>query len=160
MDINASFKMNLSLASIEEYREFLIKYSKKLPKVAENIVTEVSKVGLEDNYKSTTMIPVKNNGAVVSGGIRTNDEGETYAEFGTGIIGANNPHVAEYLEKLGWKYDVNKHGEKGWIYIDKEGNKRWTKGIKAYKKFYNASKKMEDKFQEIAKAEFAKASKS
>jgi len=158
MNINASFKMNLSLSSIKEYKDFLLKYSKEMPKVAENIVERVSEVGLEDNYQSTETIPVKNLGGVIQGGIRTTKEEDTYKEFGTGIVGSSSPHVSEYLAQSGWEYDVNKHGEKGWIYPKADGTFRWTKGIAAQKKFYNASKRMEEKFEEIAKDEFKKAS--
>lgn len=158
MNINAKFKMSLSLDSIEEYKEFLEKYSSKLPQVAINIVNRVSEVGLEDNHKSTTIITASNDGNKITGGIKTNDEGETYAEFGTGIVGQGSPHTADYLEKSGWKYDVNEHGEKGWVYF-KDGGYHWTKGIPANRKFANASKRMEEKFREIASEEFRNASK-
>ena len=158
MNINAKFTMRLSLDSIEEYKQFLEKYSSKLPQIAENIVDRVSEEGLEYNYNSTEKIPIENTGEKVTGGIRTTDEGETYAEFGTGQVGSQNPHVAEYLEKAGWKYDVNEHGEKGWLYY-KDGQLHWTKGMPAQKKFYNASVRMEEKFPIIAIEEFKKASK-
>ncbi len=158
MNINAKFIMNLSLESIDEYKEFLEKYSSKMPQVAENIVKRISEVGLEDNHKSTTLLPITNTGSKVSGGIRTNEVGETFAEFGTGVVGKNNPHTVEYLEKSGWKYDVNEHGEKGWVYF-KDGQYHWTKGIPANRKFHNASKRMEEKFEEISKEEFKNASK-
>ena len=158
MNINAKFRMNLSLDSIEGYKEFLEKYSSKLPQIATNIVKRVSEVGLEDNHKSTTTLSVTNDGNKITGGIKTNEVGETYAEFGTGIVGQQSPHIAEYLEKSGWKYDVNEHGEKGWVYF-KDGQYYWTKGIPANRKFANASKRMEDKFGEIAREEFKNASK-
>ncbi len=159
MNINAKFSTRLSLKDIEEYQKFLNKYKDQLPKVAENIVTRVSKVGLEDNYKSTEVIPTKNNGNTVAGGIRTMDVKDTYKEFGTGIVGSQNPHVSEILSQIGWKYDVNEHGEKGWIYPKKDGTYGWTKGISAQKKFYNAMKNMEDSFKTIAIEEFRKISR-
>lgn len=54
-----------------------------------------------------------------------------YVEFGTGVVGATgaqNPHAS----KLGWKQDVNSHGDAGWIYYDdREDRFRWTKGQQA-----------------------------
>lgn len=51
-----------------------------------------------------------------------------FVEFGTGIVGQENPHP----NPDGWEYDVNGHGEAGWIYIDKlENKKRWTAGMEA-----------------------------
>lgn len=154
MNLNTKHTMRLSLESIEEYQDYLKKYKKQLPQVAENIVRRVSEVGLEDNYKSTELLPVQNMENIVSGGIKTTDEKETYKEFGTGIVGSNSPHVAEYLAEIGWVYDVNEHGEKGWIYPKEGGGFGWTRGIPAQKKFYEAIKRMESKFQEIAIEEF------
>lgn len=159
MNINAKFSTRLSLKDIEEYQKFLNKYKDQLPKVAENIVTRVSKVGLENNYKSTEVIPTKNNGNTVTGGIRTTDVKDTYKEFGTGIVGSQNPHVSEILTQIGWKYDVNEHGEKGWVYPKGDETYGWTKGISAQKKFYNAMKNMEDSLKTIAIEEFKKISR-
>lgn len=159
MNINAKFTTRLSLKDIEEYQKFLKKYASQLPKVAENIVTRVSKVGLENNYKSTEVIPTKNNENKVTGGIRTTNVQDTYKEFGTGVVGSRNPHVSEILSQIGWKYDVNEHGEKGWVYPKGDGTYGWTKGISAQKRFYNAMKKMEDSFKTIAIEEFRKISR-
>ena len=158
-NINAKFNTRLSLESIEEYKEFLKKYREKIPKAVENIVTKVSKVGLQDNYKSTKVIPTKNEGNVITGGIKTTDVKDTYREFGTGVVGSQNPHIADVLAQIGWKYDVNEHGEKGWIYPKEDGTYGWTKGISAQKKFYNAMKNMEDSFKTIAIEEFRKISR-
>lgn len=156
MNINAKLKMSLSLDSIEELENMLKEEKKNLPQIAENIVRRVSEVGLKNNHKSTELMPIKKVGDTVSGGIRTTDEGETYAEFGTGIVGSSNPHVDEMLAEAGWKYDVNEHGEKGWVYPVGDGTYRWTKGIPANKKFYNAMKNMEREFPNIAKEEMSK----
>lgn len=63
-----------------------------------------------------------------------NNSAENYAayvEFGTGVIGATgaqNPHAS----KLGWKHDVNHHGQYGWVYYDeREDRFRWTRGQEA-----------------------------
>ena len=156
MNLNTKHTMPLSLNAIEEYKKILETKKKQLPKIAKNIVRRVSKVGLEDNYKSTELIPVKNEGSIITGGIRTTDKKDTYREFGTGIVGSSHPHVSEYLSKVGWKYDVNEHGEKCWIYPKGDGSFGWTKGLPAEKKFYEAIRKMEDSFPEIAKEEFNK----
>lgn len=151
--LNTKYTMRLSLSSINEYKQMLEQYKKQLPQVAENIVRRVSEVGLEDNYKSTEMLPIKNEGSVVSGGIRTTDEIDTYREFGTGIVGSQNPHP-DIMS--GWIYDVNEHGEKGWKYPKEDGTYGWTKGIPAGMKFYKATKRMEEALPEIAKEELSK----
>ena len=35
-------------------------------------------------------------------------------EFGTGIVGSGSPHPK--IAESGWVYDVNQHGDYGWIY--------------------------------------------
>ena len=118
MNINAKFTTKLSLKDIEEYQKFIKKYSDQLPKVAENILTRVSNVGLKDNYKSTEIIPTENNGNTVIGGIRTTDAKDTYKEFGTGIVGSRNPHISEILAQVGNMMLMNTEKRVG--YIQKE----------------------------------------
>ena len=156
VNLNTKHTMKLSLSDLQEYKKMLEEYKKKLPQVAENIVRRVSEIGLQDNHKSTEMLSVKNEGNVVSGGIKTTDEIDTYREFGTGIVGSQNPHVTEYLAKVGWIYDVNEHGEAGWKYPKGDGTYGWTRGIPASKKFYEAIKRMEEEFPTIAKDELSK----
>jgi hypothetical protein len=60
------------------------------------------------------------------GRIRVNSDYAIFVEYGTGIVGAANPHPNP---ALGWTYDFNGHGEKGWNYYDaKQGKFRWTRG--------------------------------
>ena len=156
INLNTKHTMRLSLSDLEEYKKMLEEYKKKLPQVAENIVRRVSETGLQNNHKSTELLPVKNEGSGVSGGIKTTDEIDTYREFGTGIVGSQNPHIAEYLAEVGWIYDVNEHGEAGWKYPKGDGTYGWTKGIPASKKFYNAIIRMEEELPNIAKEELSK----
>lgn len=156
ISLNTKFTMRLSLESISEFEELLRKNKEQLPIKAENIVRQVSEIGLQDNYNSAELLPITNDGNIVKGGIQTTDEKDTYTEFGTGVVGSENPHVAEFLAKVGWVYDVNGHGEKGWIYPKPDGTYGWTKGIPSEKKFYEAMLRMEESLPDIAKAEFSK----
>lgn len=156
MHINAKFTTRLSLEDIEQFSQYLENFKKQLPNKAKNIVQKVSEIGLQDNYKSVEVIPVTEQNGVIVGGIRTTDEKDTYREFGTGIVGSNSPHTEEFLEAIGWQYDVNQHGEKGWRYPKVDGTYGWTKGISAQKKFYEAMLRMEREFPNIAMQEFSK----
>lgn len=49
----------------------------------------------------------------------------TYAEYGTGIVGSENPHPKN---DIGWEYDVNQHGDYGWRY-ELNGKFYFTKGV-------------------------------
>lgn len=50
-----------------------------------------------------------------------------FVEFGTGIKGARSPHPHD---TVGYRYDVNNHGEEGWNYFDEDGW-HWTMGMQA-----------------------------
>lgn len=50
-----------------------------------------------------------------------------FVEFGTGIKGARSPHPHD---TVGYRYDVNNHGEDGWNYFDEDGW-HWTMGMQA-----------------------------
>lgn len=129
--------------------------SNKIPEVAVNVVKTLSEEGTKDNYSSVIMNEVKAEGTRAIGGFQTTNPNETFAEYGTGLIGSQSPNVAEAIQKAGWQYDVNSHGEKGWVY-QKDGKFYWTKGQKAQKKFYNAAVRVEGKSQEVVKKEFEK----
>lgn len=151
--LDTNYAIRLSLNSIDEYKKYLEEKQKEMLQKTKNVVQEVSKIGLEGNHKSTELLPVKYDGSVVSGGIKTTDPVDTYREYGTGIVGSNNPHPDIMT---GWKYDVNEHGEKGWIYPKGDGTYGWTKGLPAEKKFYEAMERMEAALPKIVKEEFSK----
>lgn len=78
-----------------------------------------------------------------------------FVEYGTGIIGANNPHP----EPIGWSYDVNGHGMAGWMYPMKDGPQSnawspdgrkaagvklaWTRGMPARPFMYSTMRELE-----------------
>jgi len=116
----------------------------------------LSEEGTKNNLKSTVKKETKRIENKVVGGFETTDSIDTYKEFGTGIVGSANPHLSEILSQVGWKYDVNEHGEKGWVYPKGDGTFGWTKGIPAQKKFYQACKRVEESLNDIAVEEISK----
>lgn len=65
-----------------------------------------------------------------------------YVEYGTGIVGKNNPHPEAEGK---YDYDVHEHGEDGWIYKDnKDGSFRWTKGFISRPFMYNTLRWLEE----------------
>lgn len=139
-----------------DFEKFVQKYKEELPNVTVNIVNKLAEEGLKNNLKSTIKKDTQILGTKVIGGFKTTDSIDTYKEYGTGIVGASNPHLSEILEKIGWKYDVNDHGEKGWIYPKGDGTFGWTRGMSAQKKFYQACKRVEENFNDIAIEEISK----
>lgn len=153
INLNTTYKMNLSLESIDEFKEILAKNKKRFPSMAKKIIKLVSEIGLKNNYKSTELLPIIEENGVISGGIHTTDPIDTYREFGTGIVGSEKPHPDVMS---GWIYDVNEHGKKGWIYPKGDGSFGWTAGLPAEKKFYEAIRRMEDSLPKVSKDEFSK----
>ena len=76
-----------------------------------------------------------------------------YVEFGTGVVGSNSPHP----NPQGWQYDINAHGDEGWVYYDDDsGEFRWTKGFKSRPFMYNTARQLEKDCKKIAKEVFSK----
>ena len=143
----------MSLASLEEWTKDLEKRKKQYSKIALRIADRLADEMMKDVYPDTEKISAKLEGNIAVAGIRNKEQKWTYKEYGTGIVGSQNPHVAEALASIGWKYDVNEHGEKGWVYPKGDGTFGWTKGQPASKKFWQALQKAEEIFPEIGREE-------
>jgi len=158
MITNTKYTIKLSLNSINDFQEYLKNKKNELQDKGQEIVQKISEIGLEGNYKSTELLPVRNVGGTIIGGVRTTDEKDTYREFGTGMVGSSNPHIPEMLELTNWKYylpsefKATVNGVQGW-YTNKDEfgeGKGFVTGIPAEKKFYDSMKRMEKSFAEIA----------
>lgn len=99
------------------------------------------------------------------GRVWTNDWTLIFNEMGTGIVGSNNPHPSPSDPFKDWKYDVNKHGEKGWWYpsnsphavVGKDGVSRaWTKGLPSRHMFYSAFQDIKNEIGEYVNVELQK----
>ena len=76
-----------------------------------------------------------------------------YVEFGTGVVGSRSPHP----DPQGWQYDINDHGDEGWVYYDEyHGTFRWTKGFKSRPFMYNTARELEKQCEKIAREVFGK----
>ena len=74
-----------------------------------------------------------------------------YVEFGTGVVGKGSAHP----KPQGWQYDVNDHGDEGWVYFDDyTGKFRWTKGFKSRPFMYNTARELERNCKKIAEEVF------
>jgi len=70
-----------------------------------------------------------------------------YVEFGTGIVGKNQPHPSPD----NWRYDINNHGDSGWWYFnDNTGRMQWTKGMPSRPFMYNTARELENACERIA----------
>jgi hypothetical protein len=157
MDINTKTEgIRLSISDLENYKKILTMKKKQLTEIAKNIATKIAEEASKDTYKSVEVVPARLYAGRATAYVRSTDEIDTYREFGTGIVGSRNPHVSDALDRAGWIYDVNEHGDAGWIYPKKDGGFGWTKGQPAQRKFYLAMERAREKAPEIAKEEFKK----
>lgn len=62
-----------------------------------------------------------------------------FIEYGTGVVGQDSPHpglgdsewntpVVNMNGKTYDRYDSQGHGERGWVFIGRDGQRHWTKG--------------------------------
>ncbi len=87
------------------------------------------------------------------GYVRTDLPYAKYVEFGTGMVGAGEPHPE--AGEAGWKYDVNEHGEGGWLYFNpRDGKWHRTKGFRSRPFMYNTARRLEREAARIAKEVF------
>lgn len=85
--------------------------------------------------------------------IKTDVPYAVYVEFGTGVVGKDSSHPVADLE--GWRYDINNHGEAGWLYFNERDQKwHWTKGMESRPFMYNTLQILERESARIAKEVF------
>lgn len=78
-----------------------------------------------------------------------------YVEFGTGVVGKGSPHPI--ASEKNWKYDVNEHGEMGWVFLDeRDGTYHWTQGFASRPFMYNTARQLETIIPRIAKEVFSR----
>lgn len=91
----------------------------------------------------THAVTVKN--GKVEGTITASTDHAMFVEFGTGIVGASDPHPYNYL---GWEYDVNGHGIDGWTY-PKNGRFYHTLGQPSNPFMYRTAKYLTENAERI-----------
>jgi len=88
---------------------------------------------------------VEKEGNKVEGAIIAGTEHAFFVEFGTGIVGASNPHPYNYQ---GWEYDINNHGIEGWNY-PKNGRYYQTLGQPSNPFMYRTAKYLSENADRI-----------
>ena len=117
-----TINVRLSASGVRQAVGELRDYQAKVQAAAENIVKALCEAG--EQYALAAVLPFSQTGQLASG-IKSEVGGDigyvkcecgyaVYVEFGTGIKGAGSPHPDTAI--LGWKYDINQHGELGWWY--------------------------------------------
>lgn len=154
--------IQLSEESIKAAIKDLEKYKREIDAKAKTLVQRLVEAGVEIAKQEVLTL-----GAFDSGELHDSLDGLMYTdgahgivfakcghcafvEFGTGVVGAASPHPT-----MPWQYDVNAHGEAGWVYYDeKQGRFRWTKGMPSRPYMYLTARQLEEKVVEIAREVF------
>jgi hypothetical protein len=96
-----------------------------------------------------------------AGFVRVTSDHVAFVEFGTGIVGQNNPHKnGEYLSKAAWNYAsgakifTTQDGRVGWIYPTDDGEFRFTEGMESRPFMYETALELQREFPRMAKEVF------
>jgi hypothetical protein len=97
-----------------------------------------------------------------AGFVRVTSDHVAFVEFGTGVVGQNNPHKnGEYLSKAAWQYATGakifttQDGRVGWIYPTDDGGFRFTEGMESRPFMYETALELQREFPRIAKEVFS-----
>lgn len=137
-----TLKMDIKSANLQMVKDLSIETDLAIKRNAK----AETELDVGEIIASNKVSPIMINGEMVMGSVYNSSEAATYAEFGYGIIGKDQPYVDFNFfdgsaSSLGdWTYDVKGHGLKGWWYTNKMGVKRRSVGTKAHHTFYNAYK--------------------
>ena len=97
-----------------------------------------------------------------AGFVKVTSDHAAFVEFGTGVVGQNNPHKnGEYLSKAAWNYAsgakifTTQDGRVGWIYPTDDGGFRFTEGMKSRPFMYETALELHNDLQKITQEVFS-----
>lgn len=163
-----TLKADLSISSIRQLQKDLEKYKSDITYKTQLLAEKLAERGVEiarlkiaeyDAIYTGELLASINYeyGGIIQDGAKwivyTDCPWAKFVEFGTGIVGAGSPHPNTSI--VGWKYDVNEHGEKGWFYF-KDGKWHWTKGMTSRPFMLETSLQLMKEITKVAKEVFGK----
>lgn len=164
-------KVKLSSAGVRQAVRQLREYEAKVRAAPVKIVEALTSFGEETAVMA--VLPFAETGTLASsikseaggnvGFVKCECGYAVYVEFGTGIKGAGSPHPDTAI--LGWKYDVNNHGELGWWYPTDESDPNpyksrskdgslyaWTRGMPSRPFMYETAQKLRESVIPLARS--------
>lgn len=154
--------LKLNEASITQAIKDVRAYQKKVEKAADELTHRLTEQGVSLAQLNASYMNIYDTGELMRG-IDSQYKGKVgfvistathsiFCEFGTGIVGAENPHPEVAI--AGWRYDVNNHGELGWWYIGRDGQSHWTKGMPSRPFMYDTAQMLRQMVVPMAKEAF------
>ena len=147
-----------AIKEVKQFRKDFITKCNQLVKALTEQGAEIARiqvVKLDAFYSGELMNSIGGyySSATNVGIIRADAYYAAYVEFGTGVVGKQSSHPSPQ----GWQYDVNNHGDDGWVYFNDDiGDFRWTKGFKSRPFMYNTARELEKECKRIAEEVFGK----
>lgn len=152
MSLNPNSIQN-AIDELKTYRSKLVELKTEVVKgaVSRGVDLARSYVQIMDAYESGSLLnhiePIytdSGKGYVFSGAPHS-----AFVEFGTGLRGSQNPHPTP---PQGWAYDVNEHGEQGWVYYDSYRGKFFvTRGAPSAPFMYLTAKQLKSETASLVK---------
>lgn len=148
--------INRAIGEVRKYRKEFLEKCNRLVQALTDEGAEIARlkvVELDAIYTGELMNSIEGYYSPTTGVgiIRAGAYYAAYVEFGTGVVGSQSAHP----NPQGWQYDVNGHGDEGWVYYDEESGKfRWTKGFRSRPFMYNTARELEKVCVKIAKEVF------
>lgn len=156
---NTTYELELSAEDIFKACDELDKFSQKLQKARIKLLNRLADYAIEvirQNCPVDTeqLINSIQKSEIFENTIEvyTDNAYAQFVEFGTGIVGKNNPHPD--AGEFGWQYDVNEHGIAGWKYQGEDGQWHWTQGQESSKFMYLAFQDLEQNYMRIGEEVF------
>lgn len=126
-------KIKVNQKSLNDLKKDIVKFQDKLKMVEKRFLIESaewiiaranSNLETRTTFKDTTDIQNGWEYEFVADNylcLKNKADFAAFAEFGTGSVGQRMPH--EKASEVGYKYDVNAHGSKGWTFVRDLTNK-------------------------------------
>lgn len=158
--------IGLSASEFEKAAREVEKYKKEVVKKTRLLAQRLAEKGVEIAKIKIMQFPAVDTGELLesmqaqagdvieNGGewiVFTDCPHAAFVEFGTGVPGSRNPHPDTSL--VGWRYDVNEHGDAGWFYF-KDGEWHWTKGMISRPFMYETGRDLKKLVSKTAKEVF------
>ena len=167
VNLNADNGIKSAIKELRQYRKGVETKTKLLVQRLTDYGAEIARVkivsmgayytgellGGVDGYFSPTLN---------AGFVRVTSDHVAFVEFGTGVVGQNNPHKnGEYLSRAAWQYAsgakifTTQDGRVGWIYPTDDGGFRFTEGMPSRPFMYETALELQRKFKQMAKEVFS-----
>ena len=164
--------ITLSTDSISKAIKELKAYKAEINKKSELLVQTLTDLGVNIARAKVLEMNINDTGNLMStiggyyspnlnaGFVTVSCEYAIFIEFGTGIVGKQNPYPGDAMAKTGYKYGggshyvVTKDGRIGWFYPADDGTWRFTEGLPSRPFMYETALELENKFSNIVRSVF------